>query len=208
MTGIDWEAAVRHEQRREILLPLAAFCAFPALAVLRFDDLRVVTWAGVLALVAALGSAAWLLHGARTGRTDRHRTLHALLQHADPGPGLRARADQLARQQAPARRWFWVTPGALLVQAVPGRWDEPAVALPAAAVLVASLLPLTVQQFRLGRAAKRWLADPPGPPRDAVREWVPPPARTWAASRGRVVLVVVAVVAVLLLVVAVAESGV
>ena len=98
-------------------------------------------------------------------------------------------------------------PGALLLQAVPGRWDEPMVALPAAAVLVAGLLPLTVHQYRLGRAAKRWLDDPPGPPRESDRRWVAPPRKPWASSRGQVALLVVAVLAVLALVIAVAESG-
>ena len=205
--AVDWDVAVRHERRREVLLSLGGFVAVPALAVLRFDDRRALIGAVGLALVAALGTAGWTIHGVRTGRTDRYRALHALLAHVDPGPGLRTQSDELARQQAPNRRYFWLIPGALLVQAVPGRWDEPMVALPAAAVLVASLLPFTVHQYRLGRAAKRWLDDPPGPARDADRGWVRPPRTTWASSRGQVTLLVVAVLALLALVIAVAEWG-
>ena len=205
--AVNWDAAVRHERRREVLLSLAAFLALPALAVLRSDDRRVLVWAVGLAFALALGAAGWFVHGVRTGRTDRYRALHALLEHVDPGPGLRVRTDELARQQAPNRRWFWVAPGVLLLQAVPGRWDEPMVALPAAAVLVAGLLPILVHQYRLGGAAKRWLDGPPGPPREADSRWAPPPRRRWAAPRGQVALVVAGVLAVLALVIAVAESG-
>lgn len=204
---VDGDSAVRHERRRDGVQSLAALLAFPALAVLRFDDRRILVGAVALAVVTVLGTAAWTLHGVRTGRTDRYRALHALLAHTDPGPGLRTRTDELARQQAPNRYVFWLVPAGLLLQAIPGRWDEPMVALPAAAVLVAGLLPITVHQYRLGRAAKRWLDDPPGPSRDADRGWVPPPRQKWASSRGRVALVGVAVTAVLALVVTVAESG-
>lgn len=206
--AVDRDDAVRHERRRDVLLALMCFVAFPAFAVLRSDDQRFFVGAVGLALVAVLGMAAWTFHGVRTGRTDRYRALHALFAHTDPGPGLRTQTDELARQQAPSRWWFWLTPGALLLQAVPGRWDEPVVALPAAAVLVAGLLPLTVHQYRLGRAAKRWLDDPPGPPRETDPGWVRPPRQQWASSRGQVTLLVVAVLAVLALVITVAESGV
>lgn len=205
--AVDWDAAVGRERRREVLLSLTGFVAFPALAVLRFDDWRLFNGGVGLAVVAALGTAAWTFHRVRTGRTDRYRALHALRAHADPGPGLRTQSDELARQQAPNRYVFWLVPGALLLQAVPGRWDEPMVALPAAAVLVACLLPLTVDQYRLGRAAKRWLDDPPGPSRGDEPGWVPPPRKQWASSRGQIVLVGVGVVAVVLLVITVAESG-
>jgi hypothetical protein len=205
--AVDWDVAVRHERRREVLLALMCFVAFPALAVLRFDDRRILVGAVALAVVAVLGTAAWTFHGVRTGRTDRYRALHALVAYSDPGPGLRTRTDELARQQAANRYVFWLAPAGLLIQAVPGRWDEPMVALPAAAVLVISLLPLTVHQYRLGRAAKRWLDAPPGPPREADPGWVPPPRKQWASSRGLVALVGVGVVAVALLVITVAESG-
>jgi hypothetical protein len=205
--AVDWDVAVRHERRRDVLLALMCFVAFPAFAVLRSDDQRFFVGAVGIALVAVLGMAAWTFHGVRTGRTDRYRALHALLGHLDPGPGLRVRTDELARQQAPNRYVFWLTPGALLLQAIPGRWDEPRVAIPAAAVFVAGLLPLTVHQYRLGRAAKRWLDDPPGPLREDEPGWVPPPRKQWASSRGQIALVGVGVVAVVLLVITVAESG-
>lgn len=107
MTGLtghatDWHVAVRHERRRVVVQSLGALLALPALAVLRFDDRRVLVGAVALAVVTVLGTAAWTFHGVRTGRRDRYRALHALLAHTDPGPGLRTRTDELARQQARA----------------------------------------------------------------------------------------------------------
>ena len=173
---VDWAAGVRRERRREAATFVLATTAVVAVLLVRFDpaspdDQGFVVAAGLVLLATAVGAAAWFVAGIRAGRTDRYRLFYALREHLDPGPGLRAQADDLARRQKSQRWLAWFPSAALAIQLAPGRWDEPAVAVPGTVVFAVCALALVRWQQRLGVAAYRWLGDPPGPSRrpDAER---------------------------------------
>ena len=165
---IDWDAAVRRERRHEAGTFALLIVAVAAFLPLRFGPSSTptrtfVVIVGLLLLAASCGVAWWLWGAAPHRRTDRHRSMHALREHVDPGVGLRARTHQLARRQAPNRWLFWLPFVALLLQTVEGRWSEPAVALPSATIFFACLAAVMWRLHRLGVAGRRWLDDPPVP---------------------------------------------
>ncbi|SOE03301.1 hypothetical protein [Blastococcus haudaquaticus] len=165
---IDWNAAVRRERRREAGTFALMLVALAAFLPLRFDpsstsDRPFVVIVGLLVLAGSCGVAGWLWGGAGPRRTDRHRSLYALLEHVDPGVGLRGPTHLLARRQAPNRWLFWLPSAALMLQTVEGRWSEPAVALPSAAIFFACLAAVMWRMNRLGVAGRRWLDEPPVP---------------------------------------------
>jgi hypothetical protein len=175
-SGIDWTAGVRRERRREGWGLFLTALAVVAVLLVRFDptspdERGFVIGFAVFVLALALGAATWFVAGVRSGRTDRYRLFYALREHVDPGPGLRARADDVARQQKLNRWGAWLAPLALALQLVEGRWDEPAIAVPGTVVFAVCVLTIVWWQQRLGAAAHRWLRDPPGPSRrpDAER---------------------------------------
>lgn len=169
-TDVDWAAGVRSERRREAATFVLATTAVVAVLLVRFDptspdDRGFVVAAGVVLLAAAVGAAAWFVAGIRAGQTDRYRSYYALREHHDPGPGVRTQADHLARRQKGNRWGAWLPSLALGIQLVPGRWDEPAIAVPGTVVFAVCALTISWWQHRLGVAAHWWLGDPPGPPR-------------------------------------------
>ncbi|WP_222193678.1 hypothetical protein [Modestobacter italicus] len=128
---------------------------------------------GAVAVVSLLVTAVTRLRGPGHRQVAARRIQHALRAHVDPGPELRERADRQARHLA-GQRWaapFFLVVPLLFVDAAP--WDRPVLAGAALAVLVAAFAAIAVTTARSGRDARRWLADPPGPPRPL------PPAAPW-----------------------------
>ncbi len=189
--GVDRDEAERRERRRDLLAAplLVGFFAGIVLLTGRFGF-----WTGgaAWAAVGGLGlsglalSAAQLSRRQRARATAAHQIQAALRAHADPGPELRVRADTQARYTARSA-WValvgWVVPLGFLLD---GQWDTRPVAATVGAVLVVGAAAAHASWWR-GRVAdaRRWLADPPGPPREPA-----PPTRAerWLAGR-RVALV-------------------
>ncbi|UOY02748.1 hypothetical protein [Blastococcus sp. PRF04-17] len=183
--SVDWAAVERRERRSggPAFLVSAAFFAAIVLLTGRF--------------VLREGSAAWLAVGiflagfallqavvvlrARTGpRARMLRFRYALRHRVDPGPGVRERVDVAARQLSGMRTLGWIfplTPAALLLGA---RWDRPLTTVPAALVVAGATVAFVVHWRRTTAAARRWVADPPGPARE-----VPPPTRRERLTSGR-----------------------
>jgi hypothetical protein len=106
---------------------------------------------------------------------ERHRAAFAIGHHLDPGPGVRERADQLARRRSvTGALWclFLLNLPAALIRA---DWARPLVTVPSAVVVVAWFAGAAVWLRRTGRWAERWRTDPPGP----ERAWTP---RKWTLT--------------------------
>jgi hypothetical protein len=167
---VDWAAGVRRERRRGAATFVLATLALVAVLLVRFDPARpddrgFVLAVGAVLLATAVGAAAWFVAGIRAGQTDRYRAFYALREHVDPGPGVRRQADDLARRLKSQRWAAWLLPLPLAIQLVPGRWDEPGIAVTGTVVYAVCLVTVAWWQHSLGAAAHRWLGDPPGPPR-------------------------------------------
>ena len=169
-TQIDWSAGVRRERRREAEGFLLLVAALGALVVVLLDlssgedrDVAIVVAAGLALTV--VGAAAWFTAGLLGGRTDRYRAAYALVEHLDPGPGARGPADRLARRHAESRRRAWTLPVVGVYAVISGRWDHLVTTLPATVVIALCLGLAAWRLHGTGTAARRWLADPPGPPR-------------------------------------------
>jgi len=127
-------------------------------------------WLGATVfLLAAVGTGVWQLgtERGREGQAGRLLSEYAVLRHADPGVGRRAPADETAKGFARGRSvgWLWVL-GAIAFPLIAGQWDRPEWAVPGAVLLaITAAIQLTARE-REARAGRRWLADPPGPPRD------------------------------------------
>ncbi|MQA34212.1 hypothetical protein [Modestobacter roseus] len=137
---------------------------------------------GCVAVVSLLGTGVTRLREPAPRQVAARRIQHALRAHVDPGPELRERADRQAASLA-GHRWvaaFLVVAPLLFVDSAP--WDRAVLAGVAVAALVVLFAALAVTVARSARDARRWLTDPPGPPR------VLPPAPPWQ----RVLPVVVA----------------
>jgi hypothetical protein len=104
---------------------------------------------------------------------DGYRLVYALQEHVDPGSGLREKVDRQAGYMTRIvwfRWWLLLFPRGLLVGAP---WDRPLIAVPSALVLVAGVVAWALYLRRPYGFARRWVADPPGPPREM------PPPRRW-----------------------------
>jgi hypothetical protein len=164
---LDRRAAVRHGRRLDALTIIPGF-AFAAGDVLVNEDLvsagsavRVASWVAVLGLVVLAISMV-----VRSRWTDHYRIGQAVREHADPGPGLRTRADAYARRYALAGWLRWFLPFAAASPLLQGRWGTPALAVPGAVLMTAAVAVAFLRVRRVGAAADRWLDDPPGPPRE------------------------------------------
>ena len=180
-TTVDWAAIERRGRR----LQWWALPAYPLLVVAYgtaagWEDLLggALLWGA--AAVALLGAAALVLVGRRPRRRARtaeaQRIQHALQHHLDPGPELRERADRQARTFA-RTPWLGATYPLLAgTLALSADWSHPARTGIALAVVTGLFLALSVWWTRQARAARRWLADPPGrtqplPPANSVMAW-------------------------------------
>lgn len=137
------------------------------------------------ALFLALVAATQWVPAWRRRAAAGSRQLYALRHHVDPGPGLRAKTDTLARRVVASRWVVWTAPFVLLALLPGGEWDHPARAVPGAVVLVGLIATYVVFMRGRVRAAQRWLADPPGPAREPE-----PPTRLerWTTGRRLVLL--------------------
>jgi len=195
-TTVDWTAVERRARRLDVLVTVPLVGWFASLVALTGGF---VLWSGAGAwwAVAAYSASFVALLGLqrtvpRLRRTAElgHRVQFALRHHLDPGAGAREKADVLARRQAQLGWVPWSTPLPVAAFLLNGRWDRPATAVPAAVVLVGLSVAGAVLLHRQVRAARRWVAEPPGPPRE-----VPPPTalERWTGGR-RMLLVALALV--------------
>jgi len=74
--------------------------------------------------------------------------------------------DERARR-APGRWRLWLLPPALVPLLILAPWTEFWAPVPGALLLGGSLVFTMIIRVREAAAARRWLADPLGPPRDA-----------------------------------------
>jgi hypothetical protein len=170
--GDDATAEVRAQARHELRgLAVVAPTFLVGAALLRLEP---GSWSAEEWIMAAASGATavvvtWGLLGTERGRRLQSRRLlarYAVRHHLDPGLGRRQAADREARQMARQ----WLAGSLLLIVFVPqfafASWDDPGTAVPGA-ILVAVAGALSLGEI-LGhtRAGRRWLADPPGPPRD------------------------------------------
>jgi hypothetical protein len=199
---VDWDAGVRRERRRDAVsvLPVSGWIA--GILLLRRD------WvapdiAPEIALLAGLGVGLVVLVVTVTVRsawTDTYRMQHAIREYVDPGPGLRAKTDRFAEKRS--WRWYpWSVPFWALYLCMDGRWDMPALAVPGAALLLASGTAAVLVWRRFAESADRWLADPPGPARE------PDPESRRSAQRELTVFFVVSGVALVALFVIALVTG-
>ncbi len=181
---VDWAEAERRQRRRDLLAAPSSLVFLTGIVLLtgRFGFWTgTAAWlaAGAFPVVAAVAAAAAPRNRARVAAA--HRIEAALRHHADPGPELRVRADAQARYLTGVAWAGWPVVLGSVGLLIGGRWDErPAVAA-VGAVLVVGVAAAFVRWWRARLSdARRWLADPPGPPRDP-----PPPttAERWLTGR-------------------------
>ncbi|RBY93428.1 hypothetical protein DQ237_18475 [Blastococcus sp. TF02-8] len=170
----DDASAAAAARGRELLgwstATLLAYAAGAALLVLEPRSWSAAMWTGAVAFLLLVLTAAWWQLASRRGVQAQAQRLiaeYAVLQHVDPGPGRREPADRTARNFVRGRLLGWLLVGMVVATPlVSGAWDQPATAVPGGVLLlVAAVLHLLVRE-REARAGRRWLADPPGPPRD------------------------------------------
>ncbi|MGY1721365.1 hypothetical protein ACI8AG_20210 [Blastococcus sp. SYSU DS0552] len=158
----------RHELRVHALVG-APYAAGTTLLLLEPASWTAGTWwaAGAFATTAAL--LAWAFLGTERGREGHARRLlagYAVAHHVDPGPGRREAADLEARNMARQRPWGLLIVALVLTPPLLfGEWDDPATAVPGAALLAVAGAVSVVDRLRQAAAGRRWLAGPPGPPR-------------------------------------------
>jgi len=171
--GDDATAEVAERAREELVTSTATLLPYAAGGAMLFlepQSWTVEAWLGAAAfLLVVLGIGVWQLGTAREREGEAGRLLaeYAVLRHVDPGVGRRAPADGAARDLVRGRLLgrLWVA-GALALPLLWGQWDRPEWAVPGAVLLgIAAAVQLTARE-RGARAGRRWLADPPGPPRD------------------------------------------
>lgn len=188
MDGVDWSAAERRERLYDLLAAPLVLVGFFAGIVLLTGAFGF--WTGGSAWVVVgtfLGLAGLALSAAQLSRPQRartaatHRIQAALRAHADLGPELRGRADAHARYTARTAWVVWAAPVGLLGLLIGGNWDSRPVAASVGAALVVGAAACYVVWMgtRLAQARRR-LADPPGPPRDAPPETA---AERWLTGR-------------------------
>ena len=159
---------------REVLLTgcgtLLLSIAGAALLVLEPQTWPAEAWIGVIAFVlGALGAAVWQ-HGTERGREGQAQRLlaeYAVLRFVDPGVGRRGPADETAKGFVRGRVLAWLLILCLGAVMLPrAQWDRPVWAVPGALLLAMAVAIQLTTREREARAGRRWLADPPGPPRD------------------------------------------
>ena len=181
----DWAAVEQRAWRTDLLVVPVLGAWFASVLALtgRFVLAGVGAWwllAGYLVLFCVLLVLQRAVPRLRRNAELGHRVQYALRHHVDPGPGAREKTDVLARRTA-RTRWVTVTsPLVALAVLAGGRWSHPAVAVPAAVVFLAVTAAGVLQVDRQVRRAQRWVADPPGPLRDAP---APTAVDRWTTGR-------------------------
>lgn len=191
---IDWHEAERHERRRDVLVApgIVAFFVGIVLSTGRFAFWTGgVAWAvvGVVLVSFVLVSASsHLVPRLHTRTSAGYRIRAALRQHVDPGPELRARTDRQARYLAGTSWAGWLAVPGLLGLLLGGQWDRRPVVAAVGAVLMTGSAVLYALWWRArSAAARRWVADPPGPPRVALPATA---AEPWLTGRRGLAAVV------------------
>ncbi len=210
----DWQEAERRERRRDLLSAVGIVAFFVGIVLLTGGF---AFWTGgeawvavgvVLGFILLASAASHLVRQLRTKTSAGYRIQAALRQHVDPGPQLRARTDRQARYVAGISWAGWLMLLGPLGLLLGGQWSRQPVAAAAGAILVVGVAVTYVQAWRTRTAAaRRWMADPPGPPREVL-----PPTATqrWVTGRRGLATVVGSVLAlglILGLVVAVAATS-
>ncbi|MBJ7451088.1 MAG: hypothetical protein JHC71_03265 [Blastococcus sp.] len=170
--GDDATAEVAERAREELRTAAARLLLYAAGAMLFLEpqpwSIEFSMGAAAFVLVL-LGTVVWQFGTARGREGEAGRLLaeYAVLRHVDPGVGRRAPADEAARDFVRGRflGWLWLA-GSLALPLVLGQWDQPAWAVTGAVLLGIAAVVQVVDTERQARAGRRWLADPPGPPRD------------------------------------------
>jgi hypothetical protein len=178
---VDWTEVERRGRSREplfVLLVAAVAAGWAGASEQLFFARGTAKWivaAGYVLFFVALMAAQRLHPGLRARAGEGHRVQYALRTHVDPGPDLRGKVD---RQAAYMSRMVWFRwwlllfiPAGILVGAP---WAEhPLVVVPSALVLVTGVVMWALFMRRLYAAARRWVADPPGPAREMPepRRW-------------------------------------
>ncbi len=170
--GDDVTAEVAERGREELLTTCATMLPYAAGAAMLY--LEPWTWSVEFAfgaaafLLALIGAAVWQ-YGTQRGRHGQAEQLlaeYAVLHSVDPGVGRRAPADRTARGFVRGRLLGSLIPlGLVALPLAAGDWDRPAWAVPGAVLVVLALVVQLAAREREARAGRRWLADPPGPPR-------------------------------------------
>lgn len=190
---IDWEEAERRERRRD-LLGLPAIAAFFVGMVLVTGGVGFLTggaaWAAVgvlLGFLLLMTAASQLIPRLRANSSGGYRVQIALSRHIDPGPDWRARTDRQARYWAGVTWLGWVAPIAPLFFLLNGRWDRPLASAVGTVLLVGPVAAWMLWWRRRVLHARRWLADPPGPAREASP---PTTAEQWLTGRRGLAIIV------------------
>lgn len=190
---IDWDEAERRQRLRD-LMGIPGIAAFFVGMVLVTGSLGVFTgdaaWAAVGALMAFLvvmTAASQLIPRLRMRSSGGYRIQIALSRHVDPGPEWRARTDRQARYIAGATWLLWAALIAPLTSLLGGQWDRPVAASVGTVLLVGAVSAWMLWWRTRVLAARRWLADPPGP----AREQSPPTkAERWLLGRRGLAIIV------------------
>lgn len=190
---VDWDGVLRRSGRRQRLaLPVVALWVWAlATADPTFDwnsgwvrGYVVLIGVGLVVVLIANG----LSPRVRQRDMDGRCAMYGIWHHVDPGSPSRTTADRSARYFAATRWLAWCFPFgglALPISILDG--DLSAVTLVAGAVLSLTGIAYGTWHWRCGTAARRWLADPPGPARA-----IPPPTRLerWVSPRRLLPLLV------------------
>jgi hypothetical protein len=189
----DWDAALRRLRREEVLAGPCVVVFFAGLVLLTggfafWDGATGWLAAGVVLAVCGVAAVTGTLVRGRAHRAATHRAQAALRLHADPGPDLAARVDRQARYLVQTRWAGWLVLFGPLGLLVGGQWERSPARAGAGAVLVLAVAVGYVfwWDHRVDEA-RRWVADPPGPPRSEAPEST---AERWNRPR-RLVLVCV-----------------
>jgi hypothetical protein len=191
---IDWQEAERRERRRDVLLAPGIVAFFVGIVLLTGGFAfwtGGVAWAVVGVFLVSLvfvSASSHLVPRLHTRTSAGYRIQVALRQHVDPGPDLRARTDRQARYLAGISWAGWLVVPGLLGLLLGGQWDRRPVAAAVGAVLIIGSAVVYLQWWRARlAAARRWVSNPPGPPRVALP---PTAAERWLAGRRGLAIVV------------------
>ena len=127
------------------------------------------SWVGAVVFTATVALLAWWPLGTargREGQAGRLVAAYAVDHHVDPGNGRREQADRQARDMA--WQWPWGVLITVVFAALPlvvGSWQDLGTAVPGALLVAVAGAVSVADRLRQARAGRRWIADPPGPPR-------------------------------------------
>ncbi len=170
--GIDVSVAVRQRSRDEAwTLATTVPCLVAGIVLLDFDPAgwSWTVWAGVAALAVLVAAAVRALLFSAPGRRrqeERYVAEYAVLHHRDPGPGRRGEADRRARAMIAQSVIGLVVSFFALMQVWRAYPSEPGPSWVGLLLVQLGAVLLVQDAVRQARAGRRWLADPPGPPRD------------------------------------------